>query len=285
MIHTDRRTLLAFIALFLTFMACSKRPSAPAERDSQRADSQVVSLALIPTAACLPLYYAVDAGLFLRKGLHVKIITTEAQSDCDTALSGNADGGFVDATRLQRFTTGNPTLRPVLRLSEQWGAVAAPTLRLKTPSDLQNRVVAVAHQTVAERVLQNVLQAGQLRQDDAMFPQIGNFRVATDMVSATQVDAAILPEPYLSAATRLNCKELFRTSSDTDGYLLLRPKRMYPQNIHVSLAQVYNQAVDSLNQYGTQLTTPLLQRYCKLSHHAADTLRLPKFAYAVQYGQ
>ena len=279
-----RRALPLLLAAFL-LLGCEqvrgifspKDGAKEATEDSlERAD---VRLALLPTADCLPFYYAQESGIYERLGLRVAFETYQSQNDCDSAILGHADGGYVDTLRLAALSQ-RASLQTIGRTRTACGVVSAASVRLRAAKDLEGRVVAMAPRTLSEQTAYAAVRSGGIATTAAMYPHVTSFRVASDMVRESQVDAAALPEPYLARSKWQGAKELYNAATGWGGAVVVKSngEKTVPASRAELLRRGYNAAVDSLNR-NKSLAAPLLCRYSGIEPALADSLRLPKYQY------
>lgn len=266
----------------LLLTGCGKKQQVIIKQDAGRQADTLrqadLRLALLPTADCLPFYYAKESGIYERLGLQVALETYQSQNDCDSALLGHADGGYVDTLRLTTLTR-REALQVLGHMRTACGLVSAASLRLRAAKDLEGRVIAMAPRSLSEQSAYAAVRSGGLSQASAMYPHVTSFRVASDMVLQSQVDAAALPEPFLSAAVRKGAKALYQNPTGWGGAVVVKSqhKPALPDRQKDALLRGYDAAVDSLNRRGIVLTSTLLQRYAGIEKSVADSLRLPKF--------
>lgn len=267
-------------ALFALLCACNgPKPARPAAAAPQAPAKADVVLAVVPLAESMPILYARDAGLFEKAGLCVAVEVYEAQADCDSAVLGHADGGYLDGYSRSSARLGGALVRVATLSGGGWGIVVSPAMRSKSVADLKERVVASARAEASAHYLDAALAAGgKLKASQVMMPHVGSFRTRTSMVANNQVEAAILPQPYLSAAAARGCKRLYVLPAATEGgaSLAIKPGRCNAER-QKSLRAVYAQAIDSLHQHGKRLLPPLLTRYAGIPQAVADTMRLPQY--------
>ncbi len=281
-----KKLYAAFCALVL-LCACSgcaggsdgqPRPSADAP-----ADSSALRIGLMPTLDCLPFYYARSSGIYDALGLAVEWQTFMAQMDLDTALArGHLDGIYSDLVRSALLQSRDTFPVVVMGFDGDWKVITSQTLRLRNPSQLRERMVAVARHSATDWLSDCLARAGGLPEDRIYRPQINNITLRTEMLDNAQVDAAILPEPQATQAVaaghryiyssreenaRMGCLTFSRTSlarSGRDGMLR-------------KLVEGYDRAVAALNSRGKAACDSLLRAAYGLTERVVDSLRLPEY--------
>lgn len=265
----------------LTLMACSKKQPVRIDGRPQPRPEADLHLALLPTADCLPLLYAREAGLFDSLHLRVDLQLYWAQADADTALlSGWADGGVADEGTLAKLQQKRGSYDVFCPLHRSYAVVAAPPLRLRKTADLKGRTVAIAPGTASERTAVGAVRDAQLGERDVMMPHVGSFLVRWQMVCANQVDATVLCEPFLSAAKAKGCPVLFSPPADGKERFIFTVRALnqpdMPARLNL-LRQAWNQAADSLNLHGAKAVLPLIDKHFALPAENLKALRLPHY--------
>lgn len=272
-----RTSYLLLLPVALSVACSSPKKEAPSAAASHKADH--VTLALVPVTECLPLIYARDAGLFEEAGMAVSLELHGSQADCDTALLGTATGGYADGhSPASRRPQGR--LATLCALSGGgWGVAASATLRPKGVKDLKERVVGASRGDASEHFLALALKSGGLGLAQVMRPHVGDFRTRASMLENNQLEAAVLPQPYLTGAVASGCKRLYvapEAALQGAGRLVVNPAKCSKER-QALLLKVYNRAVDSLTAKGRRLLPPLLHRYAGVPAAVADTMALPKY--------
>lgn len=261
--------------------ADKKSGTAAAETHSTP-DERTLTLAVVPSADLLPLYYAERAGCYRSLGLAVRLETYRSQLDCDTALlGGRTDGGSADLRRMdlchKRAYTS--TLTPLWTAEDNWQLTVCGTLRVRNTAALKGRMVAVSRQSGEDAALTRTLAAAKLKAESVYRPQVNDLLLRARMLDNNQVDAAMLRWPYTSAATSAGHRVLVAAPSAAESTALaVQTKRLRGKggkDLPALLRRGYNMAVDSLRRPRTALLLEVLTRDYGLPAEVADTIKLP----------
>ena len=179
--------------------ATEKPPSAGPEKPN-------LVIAAVPTASSAGVYVAQRDGLFRRAGLNVKIVNISAGADVTSELrSGRIDvvngayAGFIQAQVhhaaqfhiLADGYAGAPNVDEV---------VVLPGSGITTVKQLEGKTIAVnALGSVAQLLVSSALAAQGVPASKVHFVAVG-FPAMPAALKAHHIDAAYLPEPYLSQA-------------------------------------------------------------------------------------
>ena len=251
------------------------------------ADSDALVLSLTPTVNSLPVYYAERSGIFRALNVKVKLRTYRSQFDCDTAFLGStAIGGVSDLVRLHYYADAGNSLKAVSATDGTWHLMASRKLRLKRTVQLKNRMVSVARFSASDACSENVLKKVGLTYLDVFRPQVNDYYLRAAMLDNNQIDAAMLPEPFATAARLSGHPELGREQKDTLqlGCLIFKSRLLAVADsvaLVKKIMQGYNRAVDEINQKGVEACRKILYEDYRLPARVADSLRLPVHRKAV----
>lgn len=287
--------------------------SVPAQRHGEQGPAPTASLRLIltPTLASLPLLYADALGMLdslaRRQGLRVTVTLASSGADADTALwapplpkhgSHRADrapaglrAGITDDVRLARRFQLVPSLRErvqqVLTPPFCYALVASGRLRMRQVQSLVGRTIAASRHSVSNELLQEHGPQPYVS-DDALRPQINDYRLRQAMLDEAQVDAAFLPEPWATAARLRGHTVLWRSQpaekrtrlvivrqgAEADGLQLAR-------RAQTLLLQAWKQAADSLGAAPSRSTSGVVRHIFtdkfRLPAQVADSVKLPRW--------
>ncbi len=276
-----------YLLFLLLLAACGGNDTAPAEgRETDTtavADTADITLVLMPTIDCLPYYKAAREGLFGRQGVKVRLLTAMSQWDCDTAIIGRTRAvGLMDSLRLAyRQRTGARLEVVDTTIAQGWAAVACGQLRLKKPDQLKLRTIGTARHTAADHCIATLLKMNGTQTQDALLPQVNDIAVRAKMLDGDQLNAALLPEPYVSAARAKGHDVLWTAPAKAYAGRLVAAKAVTDRKgFREDWQKVQKAAAEAarrLNREGIAAArTTLLEDY-RLPQAALDSLRLPKF--------
>ena len=179
--------------------AAEKAPSAGPEKPN-------LVIAAVPTASSAGVYVAQQDGLFRRAGLNVKIVNISAGANVTPELrSGRIDvvngayAGFIQAQVHQAAQfhiladgyAGAPNVDEV---------VVLPGSGISSAKQLEGKTIGVnALGSVAQLLVSSALAAQGVPASRVHFVAVG-FPAMSAALKAHHIDAAYLPEPYLSQA-------------------------------------------------------------------------------------
>lgn len=275
------------LSLIIALGACGRGGEEERDRalrDSlERADTTVVTLALLPTVDCLPFYVAEENGYFKEQGMKVRIVTYASQTDCDTALLGaSATFAFTDSARIAYYEKQKHTFDVLGHTNSSYALVCCGRLRLRKLEDTRLRTISALRLTASDRLRLSLLDSMGIKKKDGLSPQIGNLDVRARMLDDNQIDAAILPEPYVTAAVEKRHKVLHRFTDNTPSGRIVAPthstQRKDYKKERAALIKAYNMAVATLNgNKRKQILSPLFRNNPDWPQVNVDSIRLPQY--------
>ncbi len=161
----------------------------------------------LPVLQALPLFVAMENGIFSKKGIKVDIVPFSNASEKDIALfCGAIDGYFGDLLtplvlkgngRNVVIVAGNYDTRLDRRM---FAILAKPGNNLSSLTQLAGVPVALSSNSVIDYVTEYLLKAAGLPEDKIAKLESKNIGIRMQMLMSGQVEAATLPEPLVTAA-------------------------------------------------------------------------------------
>ena len=282
--------IYTFLLSAIFCSACNKELKTKDSTAPQRmvARDSVLSIALTPTFDCLPFYWAVRHGIYKQLGLDLQIKAYTSQFDCDSAILGQtAIGGVTDLVRIEYYKQKRQNLEILTMTDSRWGLVASRELRVKSANKLENRMIGVARFSASDYFSEEILKQNKLAYTDVFRPQINDFILRTTMLNENQINAAVLPEPFLTWA-RVEKHTILADSLNYDcqlGCFAINPtaiKMLKDKNFSQKIIQGYNMAVDSLNKKGVTSCREILLHDFRLPEKVINAIHLIRFTHAQQ---
>lgn len=203
-----RRSLLsATLCLVLVLVPTSAGVSATSAKDGSVLTT--VNVALLPVEPTAQALYAKHRGFFRRQGIDAKItVLSDPAQVVAAVLSGDAQFSSFNTGGLAVLKSRGAPIRVVAagafyrRKAPTTALVAARGKTITRPRDLVGKLVAIdAPNNLAHIGLLKWLKRNGLSEDDVKFTQIPFAQMLGPLRRGT-VDAAVLPEPFLTLATQ-----------------------------------------------------------------------------------
>lgn len=241
-------------------------------------DSTALTLAVLPTADCIPFYYAESQGVFDSLGVNIRLVTFDAAMDADTAfVNGDVDGIVSDLVKACLWRDANDSIAIVMGGDLNLSLVTTLNARIRKKESLKEKVIGITRHSVLDFMADKLMEHSGFTSTDLNKPQINNISLRTYMVDQNQYDGAILPEPFASeAVARGNYRLMTIDELDLPSMMTV----MFNDSVFKArgeeiekIAKAYDKAVDALNAdtVNSQLT------YLPQEHsvYLPDTLYTP----------
>ena len=191
-----KRLPYLFLIIAILAAACSKETKKTEVKKAKADDSASLKVALVPISATVPFYVAQQLGIYDSLKADIKLIRYGAAIDADTAFANaTVDGMSTDVVRAI-LLNNKRGLYFVMALENKYTLITPHDLRLKNVKDIKERLIAMTRYSAVDYIVDKSLATAKYGPEDANKVQINNLVIRLQMLQNTQVDAAILPEPY-----------------------------------------------------------------------------------------
>lgn len=297
-VKTSIFILFPFVSCLL-LCACGQRASSAGEAkadapawgmkwagkgSSSHAD---MTVAVMPMWDCLPLAVAYDRGFFEKKGIKVNLKFYDSQMDCDNALrGGGVNAGVTDIVRADRLQRQGVALTYITATETQWKLIANKNARLKTTSQLGDKMVAMARYSATDLFTTLMLNEGKPK-NTVFRLQVNSLHTRLKMILCNAMDAAWLPEPQATQAIRAghNILPVKAIEDLRMGTIVMKtdstPTIDNSGKVN-NFIMAYNQAVDSINHYGAEKYAETVSRLCNVDKTTLKALNKYRFTHARQ---
>jgi NitT/TauT family transport system substrate-binding protein len=281
-----------FIVAISLFSACghtdeeAKRLSAQEKARIKTEDSLALKVGITPTLDCLPLLVAKDKRIFDTLGVDVRLRYFTAQMDCDTALvGGSVEGSVTDLVRATRLIRRKTPLTFVSRTNLYWQLITNRNARLKEIKQLPDKMVAMTRFSAIDYLTDYALDSAKVSYSTVYRPQINDVFIRLNMLLNNEMDAMFLPEPQATVAMMARHKSLLdsRKLNLFFGAIAFRTNdinkdKRRDQQLKIFL-KAYDIAVDSINNYGIEHYSYLVEKYCRVNKDVVKHLPHIVFLY------
>jgi NitT/TauT family transport system substrate-binding protein len=212
------RGITALGLVLLTVAACGALGGTESPKSQGPGQPTKIKVAVLPTMDVVPLYLAIDSGYFTQEGLEVEPVVAASGADCVAKLvSGEAQVAFSSYTPF--FVAKSKNAADIKLVADATSAapgyavvVTAANSPLTGVKDLAGKRVAItARLTISQLLVQAQLKANGLDPDGVQWIELP-FPQMADRLTAGQIDAAFLVEPFLrQAVNRIHARPLFDT--------------------------------------------------------------------------
>ena len=270
-----------YIAVLAALCACSQKPTEAQTSDgASRQSNDTILVAIDETLASLPLVYADDKRMWAEQGLPVKYQSYSSTKDCAEALRHNeVDLAVIEAEHYDYLLPHNPSLAILGHSYNYWGIISPSILRLKRVKDLENRIVGVSRNATSQAVCNEQISLSKTNTKQMAFPQIDSPQTAYNMIINNQIDAIVLPEPFLAKALAMGGRMLMENNKPVlkKAYIVFDSQRkdQLTATAIEKIKKVYAAASDSVNVAKKQDCTNLLAHRFHLTTKEIEKLNMP----------
>lgn len=279
---------ILLLLLFGTVCGChsGQNDTTAPQAEKIRQDSLALKIALMPTLDCLPFYYAQQCGIFKELGLDIRLLTFNAQMDCDTAFARkHVDVSYTDLIRAAWMQSKGTGLYVFMQADGYHELLTAKSKRIRQTRHLKERMVAMARHSVTDLLLDTIIGQARLEPSTVYHPQINDIRLRYDMLDNATIDAAFLPEPYATQAKLKGHRSIYDSRKQHIQLMafmvasdVVTDKRKSEQMR--LLLQGYNKAVEQINhKEQTDSIRNILLGY-PVEPQTIDSLKLPAYTQA-----
>lgn len=164
-----------------------------------------IKFGILPVLDTLPLQVAEQEGYFSEQGLDVELVNFNSALERDMALqAGHLDGYFGDliaAVLLLQNGVDMPVALTSYRTAKgqpMFGIATSPSLKSAALADLKGATIGYSKATIMEFLLDAMLERQGLGRDYFKRVEVKKVPIRMQMLTQSQLDCALLPEPLLS---------------------------------------------------------------------------------------
>lgn len=213
--------------------------------------AEPLRLAILPDADSLPFMIACDEGFFTAEGIDVELIMFYNPQERDAAiLAGRVDGAVSDLLAAALFSAGGFDMKITSLSDGRYGIAAAPSFKGTSLEDLRGKKIGLSLHTIIQYSADTLLKTSGIGFTEYEAVSIPRMPVRMEMLLAGQIDAAVLPEPLLTAAIQRGA--ILLASTDTvgiDAGVLIFSKRFLDNRLEdmKKFYRAYTKAAEKIN--------------------------------------
>ena len=242
-----------------------------------REDSAALKVAVMPTLDCLPIFIAKDHQMF-DTAVDIRLKRFTAQMDCDTALMrGRVEGSISDIVRAERMIKQGTPLKYVAATNAYWLLVTNHHQRITQLKHLDDKMLAMTRYSVTDLMGDLAVDSAKLKSEWVFRIQVNDVNIRLKMLENNEMDAMLLTEPQATQALLQKHKVILdsRKEDIQMGVIVFRTKGMDHPNRQKQMdvfLKGYNEACDSINNYGVRHYRDVIRKYYHVSEQALKAL-------------
>ena len=282
------KNVIVYILLAIFISSCGnsyeeqKRLTRAERARLHREDSLALKLAVMPTLDCLPLFLVKEHVMYDTTKLDLRLRIFNAQMDCDTAITGQSvEGTISDVVRMERLKRKGYKINYWTSTNAYWQLIANKKARVRRLAQLGDKMIAMTRYSATDFLTDKAL-AGVKTSSTVFRIQVNDVNIRLSMILNNEMDAMWLSEPQATIARNAGNNVIFdsRDKYQGLGVIVFRAdlaSDKYRKKQISELERAYNNACDSLNQYGLNKYADVLTKYYKLTDR--QVALLPKLQY------
>lgn len=244
-----RTVLVVVLAVMLAASLSACSAGTPAQSGGEAAPA-AIRIGTLPTEDSLPLWVAEKDGLFTKAHLKVEIVPFASAQERDAALTAGAIDAFMgDLIAAASLRAGGVPVKVATVMlgatpaEGRFGIVARPGSTVTSLDQLAGKPIGTSSGTIQEYVLDQLMTQAGVSAEDVKKEEVKKVPVRFDLLMSGKLEAAMLPEPFLSLAESKGAKLVADDTGD--------------QNLSQTVLVVAQKYVD--DPAGAQTMTALLQ--------------------------
>lgn len=264
----------------------TKRQSRAHRLKLQREDSAALKIAVMPTLDCLPIFVAKDHEMF-DTAVDIRLKYFTAQMDCDTAIMNRrVEIGITDVVRAERMMKAGTPVRYFTGTNAYWVLVSNRQQRISQLKHLDDKMVAMTRYSVTDMLGDMAVDSAKLEPWKVFRIQVNDVNIRLKMLENNEMDALVFTEPQYTQAMLRKPRVLLdtRTLDLKMGAIVVQSKGMDDKTRKKQMSAFlrgYNEACDSINQFGVQNYKDVIRKRYKVSEQALKKLPNLKYSHAV----
>ena len=286
-----RKLLIGIIAVLVLF-SCgqsyeeTKRQSRAHRLKLLREDSAALKIAVMPTLDCLPIFVAKDHEMF-DTAVDIRLKYFTAQMDCDTAIMNRrVEIGITDVVRAERMMKAGTPVRYFAGTNAYWVLVSNRQQRISQLKHLDDKMVAMTRYSVTDMLGDMAVDSAKLEPWKVLRIQVNYVNIRLKMLENNEMDALVFTEPQYTQAMLRKPRVLLdtRTLDLKMGAIVVQSKGMDDKTRKKQMRAFlrgYNDACDSINQFGVQHYKDVIRKRYKVSEQALKQLPNLKYSHAI----
>lgn len=242
---------------------------------------------VMPSVDHLPLAIAAEQHYFDSLGLEVEFVKFNSPMERDAALQADElDVTISDYTTVMLQNEKGLPIQLLWAMDGQFSFIANQASAIKGIEELKGKKVGLSSNTVIEYATDKLLGARGIQPTEVEKVEVQKIPLRLEMLAKGELDAAVLPEPFVSIARQRGLTDLSHGLLVGDKVLRITALAVYTKNLEAKtealrrLQKAYNQAIDYLNNTPQEVWASVIATHMGVEEGLAKSMNFPKFGYA-----
>lgn len=221
MTRTARTFTVTLLALALVAGVTGCSSASEPDGSGTSAAPAAIRIGTLPTEDSLPLWAAEKQGLFEKAGLTVTMTSFQSATERDAALTAGAIDGFMgDLIAAAALRAGGVLVKATTIMlgatpkEGRFGIAVKPGSTVTTLDQLAGKPIGTSSGTIQEYVLDQLMLQANVAPEQVKKEEVKKVPVRLEMLMAGKLEAAALPEPFLSRAEKQGAKVIADDTGD-----------------------------------------------------------------------
>lgn len=275
---------MLYVWAFIFFCACSGGEDINKEAQHKQG-KDALTVATTPTLDCLPIFVALERGMFDKNNVSVNLMPMMAQMDCQEALlKEKAQVATSDVMRAEKMRKEGKEIHYLASTNIHWQLITNRLVRITDIKQMGDKMMAMTRFSATDFLSRYVVDSVKPK-NKVFYIQINDVNIRLKMLLNNEMDAMWLPEPQATEARLDKHPVLYDTQQKgwQLGCLLTLAKTWNNNHRKTqidSFIKAYNMACDSINMLGMERYEDIIQKYCHVTDKTVKALPKTKFAHA-----
>ena len=262
----------------------SAATTASAASSSSAASTAKATVGTLATEDILPYWVAADQGLFADAGIEADIVEFQSATELIAGVaSGEVDLAMTDIMVSASMVASGVDIKlkwvTLGATADQgrFGIMVGPNSDVQALGDLANVPIGVGSNTILEYVMDNLMKAAGVPDDQIVVEEIQKLPVRYQAMASGEVAAAALPGSLLALGEANGCRTIADDSTGENlSTSVMVAQTAVGADMIAALEGVWNQAVGLINADPEAYRATLVSN-ANLSESVASTYPISKY--------
>lgn len=273
--------------LFSLFTLLCLLASCTGQGKQQEEQTLKLRVGVMPSVDHLPLVVAWEQFYFDSLGLQVEFVNFNSPMERDATLqAGELDATISDYTTVMLQNQKGLPVQLLFATEGQFSFIASQPSGISSVEALKGKKVGLSSNTVIEYATDKLLADKGISPNEVNKVEVQKIPLRLEMLAKGELDAAVLPEPFVSIARQRGLTDLSNGLTVGGETLRITGLAVYTKDLEAKqealkrLQKAYNRAVDYLNQTPQSAWEHILVAQLRVEEGLAKTMTFAPFSYA-----
>lgn len=271
---------LITIAVLAANSSCNNKKT----NTEQQEKTYSLSLGAMTSMDYLPFVVAQKMGIYDSLGLNLDIVKFYSPNERDAAFqSGNVEGTVIDYTGAAMQQSKGIDLHLIMKLDGYFQMITSKNFTGNNIKDIKGKKIGISSNTVIEYTTDKIVQAAGLSEEDITKAEVNKIPLRMEMLRNEQIDAAVLPDPFITIASFEGMTSLISTQDlgiYITGVMFNGQVVKEKQEAIKLLMQGYDLGVEYINTHDRDAIRSILIEDAGVPENLVNDVILPQYTHA-----